>query len=299
MIDCQPGTARCCRRLVNVVAALVGLVAVMSAGLVGAAEPSQPPLAAQSTIDFSRDVFPLLRRSCFECHADRKQEGSLRLDQRQWLVESETVVPGNAADSELIRRIELPESDPERMPAIGKSLSRSEVTLLRAWIDQGAVWPDIIESVQHWAYVAPQRPVIPDVMDESRARNEIDRFVLRRLELENFAPSPQAKPEVLIRRLYLDLIGLPPSVEESAAFVDDPSDAAYAAVVDDLLARPQFGERWARHWLDLARYADSHGFQRDDLRDNWAYRDWVIRAFNDDMPFDQFTVEQLAGDLLP
>lgn len=264
-----------------------------------AADESKPPGVHATTIDFSRDVYPLLQRSCFECHGESKQEGSLRLDQRQSLTDSQSVTPGESDNSEFIRRIELPESDPERMPAIGKSLSAKEIATLRNWVDQGAIWPDMIERRQHWAYVTPQLPMSPAVLDNTWVKHPIDRFVLHRLEAEGVRPSRQASPEVLIRRLYLDMIGLPPTADEAKAFSNDSSELAYAAVVDDLLSRPQFGERWARHWLDLARYADSHGFQRDDLRDNWAYRDWVIRAINDDMPFDQFTIEQLAGDLLP
>ena len=272
---------------------------LLASSSTGAADEAESRKVHATTIDFSRDVYPLLRRSCFECHGESKQEGSLRLDQHESLMDSQSATSGESDNSELIRRIELPESDPERMPAIGKSLSVKEIATLREWIDQGAAWPEMIEQRQHWAYVMPQMPTSPAVLDDSWVKNEIDRFVLHRLEREGLPPSPQASPEALIRRLHLDMIGLPPTTDEAKAFSSDSSELAYAAIVDDLLSRPQFGERWARHWLDLARYADSHGFQRDDLRDNWAYRDWVIRAINDDMPFDQFTIEQLAGDLLP
>jgi len=156
-----------------------------------------------------------------------------------------------------------------------------------------------VEMATHWAYVAPVRPELPKVSDDTWAKNGIDRFILNRLDEEGFSPSPDSTRATLIRRAYLDLIGLPPTPAEVDAFLADPNENAYEAVVDRLLASPQFGERWARPWLDLARYADSHGFQRDDLREIWAYRDWVIRALNADMPFDQFTIEQLAGDLLP
>ena len=161
------------------------------------------------------------------------------------------------------------------------------------------MWPEKVELAKHWAYVAPIRPAPPKVSDSSWIKNEIDSFILNRLDEEGLSPSPEADRARLIRRVYLDLIGLPPTPAEVDAFVADADANAYEAVVDRLLASPQFGERWARPWLDLARYADSHGFQRDDLREIWAYRDWVIRALNADMPFDEFTIEQLAGDLLP
>jgi len=173
------------------------------------------------------------------------------------------------------------------------------VRLIREWINHGAVWPKDFAVKTHWSYVPPVRPELPAGNKATWPRNAIDNFVAARLQQQNLQPSAEAAPATLVRRLSLDLIGLPPSPAEVDAFVADPSDAAYAAIVDDLLQRPQFGERWARPWLDLARYADSHGFQRDDLREIWAYRDWVIQALNDDMPFDQFTIEQIAGDLLP
>jgi hypothetical protein len=174
-----------------------------------------------------------------------------------------------------------------------------EQSLLRDWIRQGAVWPESFEAPRHWSYVPPRRPSPPKVSNSRWIQSPIDAFVLHRMDEQALVPAPPASPEKLVRRLYLDLIGLPPTPEEVRAFTADPSRARFEGLVDQLMQRPQFGERWARHWLDLARYADSHGFQRDDLRDIWAYRDWVIQAFNDDMPFDQFTIEQIAGDLLP
>ncbi len=163
----------------------------------------------------------------------------------------------------------------------------------------GADWPESFVAGEHWAYVAPERVATPSVSSPQWARSPIDYFVLQKLDSVGLKPSPRASPEKLIRRLYLDLIGLPPSIEEVEQFTSDPTDQRLLQIIDELLSRPQFGERWARPWLDAARYADSHGFQRDNLRDMWAYRDWVIQAFNSDMPFDQFTIEQLAGDLLP
>lgn len=254
---------------------------------------------ADNQVDFARDVYPILQRSCFECHGSEKQEAELRLDDRVALFDSAMVEPGSPDDSELLRRVMLPKSDPEVMPAIGDPLRPKQVAILRKWIEQGANWPEDFRPSLHWAYVAPQRAQPPNVNNANWPRNAIDRFVLKRLEAEGLQPSPQASAEKLVRRLHLDLTGLPPTPERVRQFVADPSEAQYERLVDELLASPQFGERWARPWLDLARYADSHGFQRDNLRDVWAYRDWVIRALNEDMPFDQFTLEQIAGDLLP
>ena len=205
---------------------------------------------------------------------------------------------GSPNDSELLRRVMLPRGDDEVMPAIGDPLPKRQIAVIKRWIRQGAVWPEDFKVERHWAYVTPKRPELPSVSNSDWATSPIDQFVLRRLEQEELSPSPPAAPEELVRRVYLDLIGLPPSPEEVNAFLSNPSNKRFEEVVDDLLKRPQFGERWARPWLDLARYADSHGFQRDNLRDIWAYRDWVIRALNADMPFDQFTIEQIAGDLL-
>ncbi len=256
--------------------------------------------ADTSAPDFARDIFPILRRHCFECHGAKKQEADLRLDQRRAALDhSAAIVPGDSANSEVFRRTTLRPGDEEIMPAVGKPLIKRETELLRRWIDAGAVWPENVELAKHWAYVAPVRPALPKVSDATWIKNGIDSFILNRLDDEGLSPSPEADRERLIRRVYLDLIGLPPTPAEVDAFVADTSANAYEAVVDRLLASPQFGERWARPWLDLARYADSHGFQRDDLREIWAYRDWVIRALNADMPFDEFTIEQLAGDLLP
>ena len=254
------------------------------------------------TVDFGKEIFPILQRSCLECHGPKKQEGDLRLDrQEDWGAAGflDINLDTNLDDHELIRRISLPRGDEDVMPAIGDPLSAQQVKKIRRWLDQGGKWPEGFEAGRHWAYVAPQRAPLPQISNKSWARSPIDYFVMRRLDIEGLRPSPRATPEKLVRRLYLDLIGLPPTPAEVNAFVDDPSDERYEAIIDELLQRAQFGERWARPWLDLSRYADSHGFQRDNLRDIWAYRDWVIRALNKDMPFDQFTIEQVAGDLLP
>lgn len=286
------------RRLFNasqsLIACLVTLVLVVAVN----AEPPQSP-ARMAKVDFAKDVFPILRRSCFECHGEKEQEGGLRLDQKADALDSGMIEPGSPNDSELFRRLLLPRGHDEVMPAIGDPLSKKQVAILRRWIAAGAAWPDEMQVASHWSYVAPQRPSLPPGMSEPWVKSPIDQFVLDRLKEEGLTPSPAASPEKLIRRVYLDLIGLPPTPKEVMRFVADPSDERIESIVDELVQRPQFGERWARPWLDLARYADSHGFQRDDLRDNWAYRDWVIQALNDDMPFDQFTIEQIAGDLLP
>ena len=252
-----------------------------------------------SSIDFSRDVYQVLRRSCCECHGHEKQEGGLRLDEKVSVFESSVIDAGNPDASELVRRIELPKNHDEVMPVIGDPLTKREVSAIREWIASGAVWPDDFQSPAHWAYVAPIRATASEVSNQNWIQNPIDQFVLARLDELNLTPSPMADDAVLLRRVYLDLIGLPPTLDEVRAFEADSSPVALERTIDELLSRPQFGERWARPWLDLARYADSHGFQRDDFRDLWAYRDWVIRALNDDMPYDVFTIEQLAGDLLP
>lgn len=178
------------------------------------------------------------------------------------------------------------------MPLGGDRLTEGQIKLLKGWISAGAKYE------RHWAYEKPQRPQLPSVSNADWARNPIDLFVLSKLDAAGLKPSGEAEPAVLMRRLYLDLIGIPPSPEQIDDFLASPTDEAYLEKVEELLELPQYGEHWARHWLDLARYADSNGYQHDDLREIWPYRDWVIQAFNDDMPFDQFTVEQLAGDLL-
>lgn len=260
---------------------------------------SDQQFSNDNAISFSRDVYPIFQRACLECHGQRKQEGGLRLDVRAEALDSGTIDIEQPEASELLRRVGLLRGHDEVMPAIGEPLSRREVDVIRQWIEQGASWPEDFEAAPHWAYVVPQRPAIPPQFVDKWIQSPIDFFVWKRLCQEGLCPSPPAEPAKLVRRLFLDLIGIPPTPGEVEAFVAEPTSARYAELVDDLLNRPQFGERWARPWLDMARYADSHGFQRDDLRDNWAYRDWVIQALNADMPFDQFTIEQLAGDLLP
>jgi uncharacterized protein DUF1549/uncharacterized protein DUF1553/cytochrome c len=258
---------------------------------------------ASKPIDFPRDVLPLLQRFCVECHGAKLQKGELRLDTKghafQGGSSGKAFVAGNAGASELLRRVSLPKGDPEVMPARGDVLSPAQIDLLKRWIDEGADWPDSVPDVKHWSYESPVRPAIPSVANELWARGPLDRFVLARLDAEKLFPSPEADRSMLLRRATLDLTGIPAQRDELREFLNDARPDAYERLIDRLLASPTFGEKWTRHWLDLARYADSHGFQRDDLHEVWAFRDWVIAALNADMPFDQFTIEQVAGDLLP
>ncbi len=276
--------------------------------LIAIAYVSDSFAAEPSRIDFARDVQPIFKRHCFSCHDGRKHKAGLRLDVRASALRGgesgkPAVVPGNSTKSELLRRV-TSHDDEEVMPPSGERLSETQVKLLRDWIDKGAAWPDALAGddapwKHHWAFQAPVRPPLPVVKNETWGRNPIDGFVLARLEKEGLKPSPEADRVTLIRRLYLDLIGLPPSIEEVDAFRADTSEQAYEKVVDRLLANPHYGERWGRHWLDAARYADSDGFEKDKSRQVWFYRDWVINALNRDLPYDQFIIEQLAGDLLP
>jgi hypothetical protein len=248
-------------------------------------------------VEFNRDVRPILNESCIACHGGVKRSAGFGLLFREdALVAGESgrpgIVPGHPNRSEMIRRVTHPDAS-MRMPHDGPPLSRAKIRTLRRWIAQGAEWED------HWAYLPPERRSPPRVRDESWPRNGIDRFVLARLERERLRPSDTAPCHVLARRVSLDLIGLPPSAGETDRFCADPSPDRYAELVDRLLDSPRFGEHWAAMWLDLARYADTKGYEKDEHRDIWSYRDWVIRALDADMPFDRFTIEQMAGDLLP
>ncbi|MEY2879890.1 MAG: hypothetical protein RLZZ15_2270 [Verrucomicrobiota bacterium] len=257
--------------------------------------------AAARPVDFARDIRPILATRCYDCHGPEKPKGGLQLTSlkaahRGGESGAPAIVAGQSAKSELIARITAA-SDDDVMPQKSDRLKPAEIALLTRWIDEGAVWP---ENVKHWAYLKPARPPVPAIENrESKIENPIDAFVFSKLAQENLSPSPAADRPRWLRRVSLDLVGLPPSPEDLAAFLADTAPDAHERVVDRLLASPHYGERWARPWLDLARYADSHGFQRDDLRESWPYRDWVVRALNADLPFDQFTIMQIAGDLLP
>src|SRR5262245_28823217 len=265
----------------------------------------------QRQIDFNRQIEPIFARSCYQCHSAKKAMGQLRLDSGELAmkggVSGPPIIPGDRKQSLLMKRI-LGAGNEARMPMGGGPLKPSEIAMLGKWIDQGAKWSVGDQSTarnpqpattRHWAYIKPVRPAPQRVKNQSWVRNPIDTFILARLEKEGLSPSPEADKETLLRRLFLDLIGLPPGVKEIDALLADTSPDAYEKVVDRLLASEHYGERWARPWLDLARYADSNGYEKDNLRVAWKFRDWVINAFNNDMPFDRFTIEQLAGDMLP
>ncbi|MBI1347562.1 DUF1553 domain-containing protein [bacterium] len=251
--------------------------------------------------DFNREVRPILSKACFKCHGpdDTSRAGNVRLDLRDTAVGSgdsglRVIVPHHPEDSELLRRITT--DDPDVLmppPATHLKLTAAEKDILRRWIAAGATY------APHWAFVKPEAGELPVVSKPEWVRNAIDAFILARLDAAQLRPQPEADRYTLIRRASLDLIGLPPSSEAVEAFLQDTRPDAYERLVDELLASPQYGERWSREWLDLARYADTNGYEKDRPRSVWPYRDWVIEAINADLPFDQFSIEQLAGDLLP
>lgn len=274
---------------------------------IDAGAPGLPKLAsAVGEVDYGKDVEPVLKKNCYSCHAGAQPKSQLRLDKKPTAmrggVGGVAIVPGNAESSRLIARVEGRGGEP-RMPLASTALSAREIAILRTWIDKGAVWPsNDTESAdqllqKHWSYRRVERPAIPAV--SSATANAIDNFIVARLDADKLKPSAPASRERLLRRVSLDLTGLPPTPAEVAAFVADQRPDAYDRVVDRLLASPAYGERWARPWLDAARYADTNGFEKDLRRSVWKYRDWVINALNRDLPFNQFTIEQLAGDLLP
>jgi hypothetical protein len=254
-----------------------------------------PP--AKAALDFSRQIRPILAENCFACHGpdDKARKAKLRLDTKDGaLGHAGLIAPGKADESELIARITSKEpSEQMPPPKSGKKLTPAQVELLRKWIDAGAPWSE------HWAFVAPKWPGLPNVKDAAWAREPIDRFILARLEAERLKPSPEADRVTLLRRVTFDLTGLPPTPAEVDAFLADRSPDAYEKVVDRLLQSTRYGEHMARYWLDSARYGDTHGLHLDNYREVWPYREWVIKAFNGNKPFDRFVIEQLAGDLLP
>jgi mono/diheme cytochrome c family protein len=265
------------------------------------------PPAADRPVDFDRDVRPIIATNCFACHGPDKQKAGLRLDRKADAMkggdDGAVIVLGKSDQSPLVQLTAGLDAD-RVMPPKGERLSKEQVGILRAWIDQGAKWPETGEAsdpLDWWSFRPVSRPEMPklDAKDEARARNPVDRFVLAKLREKGLLPSHEADKRTLIRRLYFDLIGLPPTPDDVAAFLNDPAPDAYEKLVDRLLASPAYGERWARHWLDVVHYGDTHGYDKDQPRPNaWPYRDYVIRAFNADKPYSRFVQEQIAGDVL-
>ena len=282
-------------------------ISLLVCGLVlrAAETPDLPQAPAVRPVDFQRDIQPIFLKRCAACHGERMQKSGFRVDRREPFMRggdsgTPPVVAGKSAESRIIQLVSGADSGLV-MPPKGDRLSPEQIQLLRWWIDQGAPWPEEVQAPRprHWAYAKPVRPEMPAIADRQWPINEIDFFVLARLEKEGLKPSAAADRARLIRRVSLDLTGLPPTPDEVESFLADFSAAAFEKVVDRLLASPDYGVRWARPWLDLARYADTQGYEKDNRRSMWPYRDWVVGALNANMPFDQFTIEQLAGDMLP
>ena len=299
--------------------------AICCLGILGVLVRSQPvqeagtgklPAPAAQEVDFERNIAPIFREKCQACHGPEKQMGGLRLDRQGDALaggySGPVIVPGKSAESKLIHLVAGLKKDLV-MPMTGERLTPEQIYLLRAWIDQGARWSEKVASAQkrstqetkqrkhpHWAFQPPEKALLPNVKNSAWVRNPIDNFVLAKLEAALVEPSPEADRVTLIRRVTLDMIGLPPTPEEVERFLADQAPGAYERLLDRLLASPHYGEKWARHWMDLARYADSDGYESDFLRPHaWRWRHWLIQALNRNIPFDQFTIEQLAGDLLP
>ena len=270
--------------------AIVGLIAFSAMG---------GTVCAEEQIDYNRDIRPLISNSCVACHGpdEKERKAKLRLDTFEGATADmggyAAIIPGNVEESEFFYRITTDEAD-DLMPPEGKGrrFNKEEIDLIKRWIEQGGKY------ARHWSYEKPFKTELPKVKKQDWPRNPVDHFILSRLEKEGLEPSPEADRLTLARRVSLDLIGLPPTLDEAQHFANDKKEGAYERIVDALLAKPAFGERWGRVWLDLARYADSAGYADDPLRTIWAYRDYVIRSLNDNKPFDQFTIEQIAGDLL-
>ena len=255
-----------------------------------------PELVLGERVDFNNDIRPIINNKCIACHGGVKRSGGFSLLFEEEALEANesgkrAIVPGNVNKSELIQRIT--HNNPEyRMPLESTPLSEEEIDLFSRWINQGAQWDD------HWAYKAPEKPAVPEI-DSKWISNDIDRFVQEKLVEKQLSPNPTSDKQSLLRRLSFDITGLPPTITEMQQFVNDNSDSAYEKVVDSLLASPAYGERWAAMWMDLARYADSKGYEADRIREIWKYRDWLVNAFNENLPYDQFAITQLAGDLKP
>jgi mono/diheme cytochrome c family protein len=279
---------------------LQGTFALLASALVllpGTSRADGPAIPAKPAgrIDFNRDIRPILSDNCFACHGPdaKKRKADLRLDVRDAGLEG-VLTPGKPAESELVKRLLATEPSKRMPPAkFKKTLSAQQIDLVRRWVEEGAVWSE------HWAYVAPKRAPLPRVKQASWPRNAVDHFLLAKLEASGLAPGPEADKVTLLRRVTLDLTGLPPTPREVDDFLADRSASAYDKAVDRLLRSPRYGEHMGRFWLDLARFGDTHGMHLDNYREMWPYRDWVICAFNENKPYDRFVTEQLAGDLLP
>ena len=272
-----------------------GLVAFLALVASALAESSASESAGKK-LEFNRDIRPILSENCYACHGPDKnsRKGKFRLDQREAALEKGAFKPGNPDDSELVRRINATNLDDLMPPPdSNKHLTQAQKDKLKRWIAEGA------EYQPHWAYIKPVRPEIPATNNAKWVRNPIDAFVLHDLEAQKMKPAKEAEKNILLRRLSLDLIGLPPTPQELDAFLKDKSPNAYERQVDRLLKSPHYGERMAVPWLDLARFADTVGYHGDQNMNDFPYRDYVINAYNRNKPFDQFTIEQLAGDLLP
>ena len=260
-----------------------------------------PTKSAPKKLRYNQDIRPILAENCFSCHGpdSASRRAGLRLDRFAEAIaareDGAAIVPGDPVASLLVQRILKPENDPMRMPPVEghKSLSPEQKATILQWIADGAQYE------KHWAYIPPHRSALPAVKNTKWIRNPIDRFVLAKMEASGLQPAPEADRRTLIRRLSLDLTGLPPKPEDVEKFVIDKDPNAYEKLVDRYIADPHWGEHRGRYWLDAARYADTHGIHFDNYREMWSYRDWVINAFNKNMPFDKFSIEQLAGDLLP
>ncbi len=265
--------------------------------------------AFAATVDFSRDVAPIFDKSCVQCHGPKRSENGLRLDSRASVLKGgehgPAAVAGNASASLIVQVVTGAHRELAAMPKKGDRLSPTQVAVLQDWINQGMVWPDTAKAdsaakaAQHWAFHPPVRPATPAVKNPRWVRSPLDAFVMARMEQEGLSPSPEADRITLLRRVHFDLTGLAPTPAEVDAFLADKAPGAYERVVESLLKSPHYGEKWGRQWLDAARYADSDGFEKDKGRAVWAYRDWVVNALNRDLPYDQFIVEQIAGDQLP
>jgi hypothetical protein len=301
----------------NVYPALALTVGWLLVPGISGANAQDKKLSAEQTEFFEKSVRPLLATYCFECHDEVKHKGRLRLDSRDMMMQGGSsgpaLIPGNAKGSLIIQAIHY--NDEPKMPPKGK-LSEAEIAVLTAWVQQGALWPDSTAAVrppsskefkisaadrEFWSFKPISNPLPPAVRNSAWPKNAIDQFILAPLEASGLAPVGAADRRLLLRRATFDLTGLPPTPEEMDAFLGDESAAAFAKVIDRLLASPRYGERWARHWLDVARYGEdqAHTFEARKYPQGFRYRDWLIRAFNDDMPYDRFLIEQLAADLLP